>query len=73
LTRWRFGELANVRAQANVDVRRRRIPRVRVRWTDDGQFVLIGDCTDPALRDMLQSDNFSRVGWPLPDASPGAA
>ena len=60
LTRWCFGELVNVRAEADVVVGRRRIPRVLLRWTGDGQFVLIVDGrADPAFRDMLQSGEFS--------------
>jgi hypothetical protein len=60
LTRWCFGELGAVRAEADVVVGKRRIPQVLLRWTDTGQYVLIVDeRADPALRDMLRSGQFS--------------
>jgi hypothetical protein len=60
LTRWCFGELGSVRAEADVVVGKRRILQVLLRWTDGGEFVLIVDeRADPAFRDMLRSGQFS--------------
>jgi hypothetical protein len=56
LTKWCFDALPNIRAEGPGVQGRRRVPSTHLRWTDEGQFVLIvDDRADPAVRDMLAS------------------
>lgn len=60
LTNWCFDALPNARAEGPGADGLRRIPRIYLRRTDDGKFVLFLDRpTDPAIRDMLANRQIS--------------